>query len=161
MRMPDFTFSSGRLLIPVFLGILVLMLDSCAVVRPAPPSRRGHEVQGPPPVVARRSPGPPPWAPVRGYMPQTRYVYFPSIMTYYDLHKGVYTYVYSGRWVTSDNLPRQYARYNLRRMKQEELPPRMNPRAHYRELQRANQARGKTPGKDKANAQVNSKDRRR
>jgi hypothetical protein len=165
MRALNFNLRPGRLLIPVLLGIFLLMLDSCVIVRPAPPSRRGPEVQGPPPVRGRRAPGPPPWAPAHGYRAQTRYVYFPSIMVYYDLHRAVYIYVYSGRWVTSDNLPRQYERYNLRRMKHEELHPRMNPRSHYRELQRENpgRERGNAPGKGKPDnpGRGNSNDRRR
>lgn len=69
---------------------------------------------GPVVLTSRPAYPPPPWF-YPNRVELVRYVYFPDLTIYYDLHAGVYLYLEGGVWVRRQVLPPRYRQYNLRR----------------------------------------------
>ncbi|MDG1572803.1 hypothetical protein OZ410_10800 [Robiginitalea sp. M366] len=62
----------------------------------------------------RQGPPPPPW-----FYPHrvevVRYIYFPGLTLYYDLHTHVYVYLEGSTWVRRERLPERYRHLDLSR----------------------------------------------
>ncbi len=69
---------------------------------------------GPVIVTSRPTAPPPPWF-YPNRLEVVRYVYFPELTIYYDLHTNMYLYFEGGIWVRRSVLPLRYRQYNLRR----------------------------------------------
>lgn len=54
---------------------------------------------------------PPSWGPADGV--GVRFYYIPDIQVYYDVEDREYTYMASGKWIHSSNLPHKYKHYDL------------------------------------------------
>ena len=57
---------------------------------------------------------PPPWF-YPNRVELVRYVYFPDLTIYYDLHSSMYVYLEGGVWIRRKVLPPRYRSYNLER----------------------------------------------
>lgn len=60
---------------------------------------------------AYAQPGPPPWAPAKGYRAKANYTYFPSLNFYSDNKAGIYFFFENGAWVKRTSLPSKYKNY--------------------------------------------------
>ena len=69
---------------------------------------------GPVIVTSRPTAPPPPWF-YPNRLEVVRYVYFPELTIYYDLHTSMYLYLDGGIWVRRKVLPPRFRQYNLRR----------------------------------------------
>jgi len=69
---------------------------------------------GPVIVTSRPTSPPPPWF-YPNRLELVRYVYFPELTIYYDLHSSMYVYLEGGVWIRRKVLPPRYRPYNLRR----------------------------------------------
>ena len=69
---------------------------------------------GPVIVATRPAYPPPPWF-YPNRVELVRYVYFPELTIYYDLHTSMYVYLEGGIWIRRKVLPPRYRQYNLRR----------------------------------------------
>ncbi len=69
---------------------------------------------GPVIYTSRPATPPPPWF-YPNRVEVVRYVYFPDLTVYYDLHAGMYIYLDGGIWIRRKVLPPRYRTYNLER----------------------------------------------
>ncbi|HPU46283.1 MAG TPA: hypothetical protein PLQ91_01465 [Bacteroidales bacterium] len=53
----------------------------------------------------KTKPSPPPHAPAHGVRTKYQYRYYPSLGIYYDINRGIYFYLESGIWKSSNALP--------------------------------------------------------
>lgn len=69
---------------------------------------------GPVVYTSRPATPPPPWF-YPNRVELVRYVYFPDLTIYYDLHTSMYIYLEGGVWIRRNVLPPRYRSYNLER----------------------------------------------